>query len=110
MVTSFLRVVFIKEPLNVSSSIIYLIVYPRVGQGAVGAQGLERAQTHVQRKHDFLIVHPVLQAVIRTIVIRDNEVGIGFPKGLEARALGEGLLEEVFVASGCISDADADEF
>ena len=108
--TSFLRVVFIKEPLNVSSSIVDLVVYPRVGQGAVRAQCLERAQTHVQRKHDFLIVHPVIQAVIRTIVIRDNEVGIGFPKGLEARTLGEGLLEEVFVASDRVSGADADEF
>ena len=47
---------------------------------------------------------------MRSIVIRDNEVGIGFPKGLKARALGECLLEEVFVASSRISDANADKF
>jgi hypothetical protein len=64
----------------------------------------------VQCKHDFLIVHPVIQAVIRTIVIRDDEVGIGFPKGLEAGTLGEGLLEEVFVASGSGCRGNADEF
>ena len=35
---------------------------------------------------------------------------MGFAKGLEARALGEGLLVKVAIDSGCISDTDADEF
>ena len=61
-------------------------------------------------EHNLLVIHPVVQAVIRIIVIRDNEVGISFPKGSKAWTLFECLHEEVVVASGRIGGADADEF
>ena len=63
----------------------------------------------MESEHYVLIVNPVIQAVFLIVAVVDNEVGKGFPKGFKARALGESLLEEVFVAVGGVSHANADE-